>query len=216
MAKTGRRANRDTGARDAVTGLACGADGRALLAAELERSVSRGEPCALALVDLDEFRDLNRMLGPERADQVLKAVATRLAGDCFAVALPGVEPDEALIALQPVRAAVAKGPVVAGKGAARREAHPTVSIGVAGAPRDGDALDALLVPAQAALRRAKSLGRDRVASPPLEKMVLKSSYFPQTQLERLKHLAQRLGTAEATILREAVEDVLMKYKDRRA
>lgn len=211
----------------ALTGVPRGAPGRALLAEEVERSVQRGEPVALGLVDLDEFRDVNRLLGAERGDQVLRAVAkrlvagvpegalvVRLAGDCFAVLLPRTEPEDALLALQAARAAVARGPVVAGKGATRREAHPTVSVGVAGAPRDGDSFEALLVPAQAALRRAKALGRDRVSSPPLERMVLKSSYYPSTQLERLKALAHGLGIGEATILREGLEDVLLKYKDR--
>ena len=45
-------------------------------------------------------------------------------------------------------------------------------------------------------------------------MVLKSSYYPATQLERLKALASRLDVGEATVLREALEDVLLKYKDR--
>jgi diguanylate cyclase (GGDEF)-like protein len=227
MPKTKGRGRLET-ERDSLTGLSRGASGRAALAAAVADSVARGEPASLALVDVDEFRDVNRLLGAERADEVLRAVARRvagsvpegalamrLAGDLFAVVLPRTEPDDALVALQAVRAAVSRGPVVAGKGAARREAHPTVSVGIAGAPRDGDSFDTLLVTAQGALRRAKSLGRDRVASPTVERMTLKSSYYPQTQLDRLKQLAHGLGVGEATILREGLEDVLLKYKDRR-
>jgi diguanylate cyclase (GGDEF)-like protein len=225
--QTRKRARGPTAESCRLTGLPCGQSGRTLLAAELGRCLARGDAAALALVDVDEFRDVNRMLGPERADAVLKtvarrlvaalpqrALAMRLAGDCFGVLLPKVEPDDALIAMQRVRAAIGRTPVVTGKGARRREAHPTVSVGIVGAPRDGDSFDAVLVPAQAALRRAKALGRDRVASRPEDKMVLKSSYYPQSQLERLKQLAARLDVAEAVVLREALEDILLKHKDR--
>lgn len=213
--------------KDPLTGLPSGRSARERFAAVLEESVRRGEAISLVLVDLDEFAHANKTLGGERADQLLKAVArrieaalpertlvARLAGDCFMALLPASEPEEALMAAQLARAAVAKTAIVVGKAATRREAHPTVSAGVASAPRDGDAFEAVLARAQSALRRAKSLGRDRVASPPDDKMVLKSSYYAQTQLERLKQLAGALAVNESTLLRAALEDLLLKYKER--
>ena len=88
-------------------------------------------------------------------------------------------------------------------------------MGVASGPRDGDTVEAVLSRAQSALRRAKALGRDRVASPPDDRMVMKTSYYAQTQLERLKALAASLDVGESTLLREALEDLLLRYKDRR-
>ncbi|MBI3725880.1 diguanylate cyclase [bacterium] len=211
--------------RDRLTGLPAGGGARSRLESELAENVSRGEPVSLAIADIDELRDVNRVLGPDRADAVLRAVAKRiatslprgasairLAGDAFLALLPGTEPDQALIEMQAVRAAVSRSPVVAGRGAARREAYPTVSIGVAGAPRDGATFRELLASAQSAVRHAKTLGRDRVASPPDEKMVLKASYYSKTQLERLKSLAGGLGVNESVLLREALEDLLLKHK----
>lgn len=215
------------GAKDALTGLPSGRPARERFAADLDESVRRGVAVSLVLVDLDEFAHVNKTLGSERADQVLKAVAkriqgalpegaafARLAGDCFMALLPASEPEEALLAASLAKTSVSRSSIVVGKAAARREAHPTVSAGVASAPRDGDTFEAVLARAQSALRRAKSLGRDRVATPPDDKMVLKSSYYAQTQLERLKQLAGSLGVNESVLLRAALEDLLLKYKER--
>ena len=224
-----RTKDRGKAATDALTGLPTGREARERFASELGEAVRRGEAVSLALVDVDEFAQATKTLGSERADQLLKAVAkriqsalperaliARLAGDCFMALLSPSEPEEALLALTAVRVAVAKGPVAVGKAAARREAHPTVSVGIASAPRDGDSFEPVLSRAQSALRRAKSLGRDRVASPPEDKMVMKTSYYAQTQLERLKQLAGAIGVNESTLLREALEDLLLKYKESRS
>jgi len=45
-------------------------------------------------------------------------------------------------------------------------------------------------------------------------MITKTSYYTQTQLERLSQLAKTTGRNEASILREALDDVLKKYNDR--
>jgi diguanylate cyclase (GGDEF)-like protein len=211
----------------ALTGLLLGRSAREKFALDVQESLRVGESISLALIDLDEFALTNKSLGSERADQLLKAVAkkirqalpesapfARLAGDCFMALLPRTEPEEALLALQSVRAAVARSPIAVGKAALRREAHPTVSVGIATGPRDGDSFEAVLARAQSALRRAKSLGRDRVASPPDDRMVLKTSYYSQTQMERLKALAAVTDVNESTLLREALEDLLLKYKER--
>ena len=75
-------------------------------------------------------------------------------------------------------------------------------------------VDDAIARAQSALRRAKELGRGRVAAPPDDRMVLKTSYYSQTQLGRLRALGQRLQVPEAALLRRALEDLLLKHKDR--
>lgn len=45
-------------------------------------------------------------------------------------------------------------------------------------------------------------------------MVTKTSYYTATQLERLSQLAKMLKRNEASLLREALDDVLKKYNDR--
>lgn len=42
--------------------------------------------------------------------------------------------------------------------------------------------------------------------------MLLTAHFTQTQLERLSELAQEQGVSEAVLLREALDDLLVKYK----
>lgn len=214
-------------AQDPLDRLPHGAAARACWAEAIDASVERGEPCTLALVDVDGFAGHVEHLGVERARALLVEVArriegrltdrahlARLAGDLFGVALPSVDLEPALGLLDVVREAVARGPIAVGRGPNRRKVEVTVSVGLAAAPRDGTDEPALLDQARGALWRAKSLGGNRLGLPARERMVLKTSYYPQNQLEQLKRLAQRLGVKEAVLLREALDDLFLKHKDR--
>lgn len=212
---------------DPLERLPHGAAARARWAEAVDASVQRGEPCTLALVDVDGFAAHVEQLGAERARSVLLEVArrvegrltdrahlARLAGDLFGVALPGVDLEPALGVLELVREAVARGPISVGRGPTRRKVEVTISGGLAAAPRDGTDEPTLLDQARSALWRAKSLGGNRLGLPARERMVLKTSYYPQNQLEQLKRLAQRRGVKEAVLLREALDDLFLKHKDR--
>ena len=87
----------------------------------------------------------------------------------------------------------------------------TITAGVAHAPRDAKEVQALLNAADAALLSAKESGRNQVALPPNEEMVLKSCYYSSAGLRKLKSLAERLGQRESYLLREALADLLRKY-----
>jgi len=87
----------------------------------------------------------------------------------------------------------------------------TASIGVASAPRDAKTLHDLRRKADLALHAAKEQGGDTVGLTPSDEMVLKSSYYGQAQLARLKALAERQRKKEAVLLREALDDLLRKY-----
>ena len=43
-------------------------------------------------------------------------------------------------------------------------------------------------------------------------MILKSNYYPRGQLERLATLAGRLDRTEASLLRDALSDLLERYR----
>lgn len=191
----------------------------------LAASRGRGAPCVLGLIDVDGMSGHSLALGRARGDALLRAITERLqgvlsdqahlarwAGDLFGVALPDVDVEPAVGLLERARAAVSARPFRVGRGPEAREVQATVSVGLAGVPRDAPDLPGLLDAARAALWRAKGLGGDRLGLPARERMVLKTSYYAQRQLEQLKRAAARVGVSEAVLLREALEDLLLRKK----
>jgi diguanylate cyclase (GGDEF)-like protein len=172
---------------------------------------SEAPPLALAIADLDGFAELNERKGPAAGDKVLAAVErlfltrlpagghlARIGGDEWAFAFPGRSPEDALVLLEPVR----------------RDLKPlTGSIGIAGLPHHATEPDELFQAAKEAVQRAKRDGGGRSAIYVEEKMVLKSNYYPRGQLARLASLADRLERTEASFLREALTQILERYRD---
>lgn len=153
--------------RDALTGLLTTSGLRATAAAQLAAAAS-GEPLGAAVIDVDGFRDLNRRLGFEAGDDVLRDLArvvrvlTR-AGDL--AARTGADELSVLFPGQPIAAALRLATRLTD---AARALNPPVelSAGVAlHAP--GDSLAELLGAAQAGLDLARARGGARVeAAPP--------------------------------------------------
>src|ERR1035438_9630517 len=126
----------------------------------------------LAVLDLDRFKEFNDRFGHLAGDRLLIAagerlsesvrttdLAVRFGGEEFVLLLPEISAEEAMRCCERIREAV-RGIRVFGA-----EAGTTISIGVAvhepkGGPPPSEA--ALLRVADAALYRAKALGRDRV------------------------------------------------------
>ncbi|HTN52482.1 MAG TPA: diguanylate cyclase [Anaeromyxobacter sp.] len=157
--------------RDPLTGLA---NRRALaeaLSRELARARRAGTALAVAVLDVDRFKQVNDAHGHPAGDAVLAAVAARasaalregdllgrLGGEEFLALLPGADLAAALAAGERLRKAVAAAPVQAGAAGIA----VTVSVGCAALGRDEDGA-ALLARADARLYEAKRAGRDRVA-----------------------------------------------------
>ncbi len=160
--------------RDPLTGLY----NRRYLEEELGRQIDRArrrpDPLAVALLDLDHFRDYNERHGHPAGDLVLQLVGLllqgfrrgddvpcRYGGEEFVLIMPAVTVAEAVARLDPLRAALAET-------APHREGRPlppvTASIGVAGLPDHGVSVVALLDTADAAMYRAKKAGRNRVCA----------------------------------------------------
>ena len=211
-----------------LTSLPLGPAARALWQAGLDQARAGGRPASLAVFDVDGFHEHVRALGLERGDALLRELAKRLraalsdaaylgrlGGDCFAVLLPGVTVEAALGLCEQTRRAASRRTFKLGRGASRREVEPTLSAGIAGLDRDGETLDELLGQALAALWRAKTQGGNRTSLPVVERKQIKTSYYEQSQLERLKGLAARIGVKESVLLREALEDLLLKHKSHR-
>jgi len=133
---------------------------------EISTSAS-GQPCAIALIDLDRFKAVNDARSHAAGDAVLRAVASslrtalraqdlvvRYGGDEFVVVLPATTLPVAQAVLTRATRAVAELPVDTGAGV-------TMSVGVVRMPPAGSP-DAALADADAAMYRAKRAGGNRV------------------------------------------------------
>jgi len=194
-----------------------------------EQARQSGSPLTLALIDADDFSEINAALGPEHADRFLHAFAQRLnqlefnpkplcgrlAGDTFLLILQNIEAEEAFLKLETFRAQISEHTYKIGRGANFRKHDLTASIGLAGFPKDAPTFEETMARAAAALRRAKRLGKNRVALAPDDTMSTKTSHYSQSQLEALRQLSKRIDLGEASLLREALEDLFLKYKRRR-
>ena len=189
--------------------------------AALDRMLHHGTvPMAVALTDLDGFHQINVTHGREAGDRVLdawektltsnvpvEAVVARLGGDEYAVALPGQSAENALILLEEIRGHFASHSV---KGV---DADLGASAGIAAAPPHGATGEELHRAAGEALMRAKREGRGRAAIYVDEKMTMKSNYYSRANLDRLAKLSGATSRTEASLLREALDDLFEKYRD---
>jgi diguanylate cyclase (GGDEF)-like protein len=188
---------------------------------DLEKGLHHGHaPLALALTDLDGFAEINERYGRDAGDQVLAAwervlraniprdgAVVRLGGDEYVVVLPGMSAENALVLLEEIRGHYGSRPV---EGISERL---SASVGVAANPPHGATSEELWRAAGEALMRAKRDGRDRIAIHVEEKMTLKSNYYSRANLERLAKLSSSTDRTEASLLREALDDLLYKYRD---
>jgi diguanylate cyclase (GGDEF)-like protein/PAS domain S-box-containing protein len=161
--------------RDGLTGLAnrrCFDD---TLRAEWSRALRQKQPLSLLMVDVDNFKAYNDANGHLGGDECLKRVAravasemrandlvARYGGEEFAVILPNQSLKGAAIVAERIRARVEhlQLPCRFAPG------HVTVSIGAATAlaAQDNDASQLVAI-ADAALYRAKHMGRNRISLP---------------------------------------------------
>src|SRR3954462_4609445 len=113
--------------RDGLTGLLNKRSFGARLAEEAERLAARGRPLGLVVVDLDHFKAVNDEHGHPVGDRVLAEAARRIAeeagaidsvgrigGEEFAWLLPDASAEEALLAAERLRAAIAARPFADG------------------------------------------------------------------------------------------------------
>lgn len=160
--------------RDPLTGLLRRHAAMDRLAEEVERCRRTFHPFAVALADLDHFKDVNDTRGHAAGDAALRSVAdvfasysrrtdlvARYGGEEFLFLLPDTPPAGARVHAEAVRAQVEQTPARTGDGARVRV---TVSIGVfaVGAPELLADPDELVRRADEALYRAKRAGRNRV------------------------------------------------------
>ncbi|MDB5085307.1 MAG: hypothetical protein JWN30_2193 [Bacilli bacterium] len=203
---------------DSLTGLS----DRKALEINLTKYMHEEENVAVAFLDVDHFKEINDDLGSAEGDKVLQALASilsnhfpeqayRVSGDEFAILLPDYSLEQAFLKMETIRAKVADNQNFHGL---PKNRQITLTVGVAQHPRDAKDFESLTRAAESALMTAKEIGRNQVALPPNEEMVLKSCYYSSTSLRRLKALAEIQSKKESILLREALEDLLRKYDKR--
>src|SRR5256886_3176491 len=163
---------------DPKTGLFNARHFAAALAEEIGRARRFERPMSLIMADLDLLRDINNTYGHLAGDAVLKGIAevfraqlrhydvpARFGGEEFSILLPETPPDQAMEIAERIRQAVAKRTFDVETSS--EPIRATVSIGVAGYPKDGTDANELIHQADLAVYRAKLQGRNRVlgASP---------------------------------------------------
>jgi len=137
-------------------------------ALELARARRDGNPVSMLAIDIDHFKTLNDGFGHQAGDDVLRYVATelagttravdavaRLGGDEFVVILPGATAEEARTVADRLRDSVRGGD-------GGRTPPVTLSIGVATQPPSGDTIETLWHHADLAMYEAKRAGGNEI------------------------------------------------------
>ena len=191
--------------------------------AALDQAQAANSPLTLTMLDIDNFLQINNQLGHAGGDVVLKAVAeilmqagsevvlARYGGDEFALLFPNTEREQAFLKLERLRSEVESRSSFS-DGAATVDIRLTISAGVAAFPIDGSDANELMRKADGAMYRAKAGGRNKIVLSYEERMAPKTSHYTLTQLERLSALAKEQDVGEAVLLREALDDLLVKYQ----
>ena len=158
---------------DGLTGIANRATATHAIERLLRLAARNHQPLALALLDLDHFKDVNDHHGHPAGDDVLRRlgrslrhafrgedVIGRWGGEEFVVGMYGIDEHDASSRLNHLLAVFSEERFVGGGSAFSVD----FSAGIACHPRDGMDLETLVAAADVALYRAKEAGRARVAT----------------------------------------------------
>jgi diguanylate cyclase (GGDEF)-like protein/putative nucleotidyltransferase with HDIG domain len=153
------------------------------LAGEIARAARFERPMSLIMADLDLLRDINNTYGHLAGDAVLKGIAeifraelrhydvpARFGGEEFSILLPETPPEQAMEIAERIRRRVAEREFEVETAA--EPIHATVSLGVAGFPKDGADANELIHQADLAVYRGKLQGRNRVVGASAEPLLM--------------------------------------------
>ena len=160
--------------RDGLTGLLNRREFERILHDEWQRSTRFNHPFTLVLADIDHFKKINDTHGHQVGDEVLKHVASLLAGQLrtvdrlaryggeeFAIVMIETERKHAVDALERLFALLAETPCQVSP---TLSLNVTLSAGIAEMPHDAASPTELVAAADKALYAAKKAGRNRVAT----------------------------------------------------
>jgi diguanylate cyclase (GGDEF)-like protein len=186
-----------TSQTDALTGVGS----RKLLEDKLQYEAARAKrynsTFSVAIVDLDNFKTINDVLGHATGDEALRKVAecmknqkripdvlARYGGDEFVILMPETKAEDAVILLERIRAKVQQLKVT-------ENLPMTISCGIAQClPQSGDAPSEVIRRADIALYEAKSAGRNCVKR--WDKTMTKIIDSDDIEIEKIRKLKRRV------------------------
>lgn len=186
-----------TSLTDALTGVGS----RRLLEDKLEAECSRSRryerPLSVAIIDLDNFKTINDVLGHATGDDALKKLAAcmkdekrvpdilaRYGGDEFVILMPETRADDAVTLLERIRSKVQQIHVA-------ENMSMTISCGIARSlPSEGDSFGEVIRRADLALYEAKSAGRNCVKV--WDKSMSRALSADDIEIEKIKQLKRRI------------------------
>lgn len=141
----------------------------------LQVASEQSYPVTLLMLDADHFKRINDEFGHQTGDAVLCHIVARIrqhmrandllgrfGGEEFILILPGLDTESARQVAERIRLGLCREPWQASRAPVKLSA----SLGVACTDQQGYAFDTLVAAADAALYRAKALGRNRVELAP--------------------------------------------------
>jgi diguanylate cyclase (GGDEF)-like protein len=160
---------------DGKTGLLNAGTWEREASAEVTRALRTHSPLAVALMDIDNFKQVNDQHGHLAGDRALSAVAStikiflreydlvgRFGGEEFAVLLPQTTELDARRIAERMRAQIAEVPIEVGDKSRAETIKLTVSVGLTGSADKNSQLTDLLAAADVALYHAKHAGKNQV------------------------------------------------------
>jgi len=138
----------------------------------LERCLREGQPLALIMIEIDNFKWYNDTYGHQQGDEVLRAVAdllrrgsrpsdlvARYGGDEFMIILPNTAKEAAFEIAERIRRMVEAYPFLL---AENQVTSVTLSLGVAATPEDGTSVEAVIEAVDRAQYSSKDSGGNKV------------------------------------------------------
>ena len=197
---------------DAVTGILQ----RGELDADLAKigvRKSDDSPVSFVMIDLDHFKTLNDNYGHAAGDEILRAVAQKIAtvvrgkgevyrygGEEITVILPNHSLLEATTVAERIRSEIASIRI-----ASLPDCSVTASLGVATTPETSETVETVALDADRAMYEAKHLGRNRVRSAAKEdsgvRVQPKAAIKPKNELFRVSFQTQSQGILPTTTVK---------------
>lgn len=191
---------------------------------KVEDLIHNGDgPFSIAVADIDNFENINKIHGYPIGDEVIKKLVSVFRqnlseidlmtrhGDELNLLLVKKGAERSFMEMEEIRRYLSDNTFRLSDKNKSVDVYITISCGIASYPRDAKNAVELFRVADSAMFRAKKLGKNKVCLSEAESMVLKSSYFTKTQVDRLSELSKETEKTEAFLLREALDDLFKKY-----